>query len=138
MSLTSAVAQALDELTQAFRDYPILHRLDGQGGAWVIVDDLPLSSAFLPATSWIGFAISAVYPRADVYPHFVCPELQCADGSPLTTPLNAGQTMPGFERPAVMLSRRSNRWDPSRDTATLKLHRVLLWFAEHDQQQVAG
>jgi len=29
-----------------------------------------------------------------------------------------------------MVSRRSNRWDPARDTAALKLHRVLLWFRE--------
>lgn len=103
---------------------------DGHGGAFVVVDDLELGRAFTPSRSWIGFQIPALYPRADVYPHYVCPELGRADGGPLTTPLNPGQAMPGFNRPAVMVSRRSNRWDPARDTAALKLQRICLWFAE--------
>ena len=102
----------------------------------MIVDELDLGPAFTPRTSWVGFAISPLYPRADVYPHFVRPDIAKANGSILTVPLNPGQTMPGFARPATMVSRRSNRWDPARDTAVLKLHRVLLWFqaqAAHDR-----
>jgi hypothetical protein len=38
-----------------------------------------------------------------------------------------------------MVSRRSNRWDPARDTAALKLHRVLLWLDEQaPRRQVAA
>ena len=130
MAIAPAVAEALVELERAFPDHAIQSRADSQGGVWVIVEDMPLGSAFVPAVSWIGFAISALYPRADVYPHYVCPQLLRADGGLLSPPLNAGQVMPGFERAAVMVSRRSNRWDPARDTAALKLHRVLLWFDE--------
>ena len=36
--------------------------------------------------------------------------------------------MPGFELPAIQISRRSNRWNPDRDTAALKLARVLDWI----------
>ena len=130
MTIAPAVAHALVELEQAFPDHAIQSRPDSQGGVWVIIEDIPLGPAFVPAVSWIGFAISALYPRADVYPHYVCPQLSRTDGAPLAAPLNAGHVMPGFERTAVMVSRRSNRWDPARDTAALKLHRVLLWFDE--------
>ena len=97
----------------------------------MILEDLDLGPAFTPSTSSVGFAISPLYPRADVYPHFVRPDLARSDGSALTAPLNPGHAMPGFNRPAVMVSRRSNRWNPACDTAALKLHRVLFWFNEH-------
>jgi hypothetical protein len=45
--------------------------------------------------------------------------------------------MPGFDRPAAQVSRRSNRWNPALDTATLKLMRVLRWFAEHEAEVAA-
>jgi hypothetical protein len=127
---TAAVQQALLELAESFPGHQLEQRPDGAGGAWVVLDDLPLGPAFVPACSWVGFAIGALYPRADVYPHFVRPELRRADGQPLTTPLNPGHPMPGFDRLAVMVSRRSNRWDPAHDTAALKLHRILLWFSQ--------
>jgi len=37
--------------------------------------------------------------------------------------------MPGFNLPAVMVSRASHRWNPVTDTAALKLLRVLEWLA---------
>jgi hypothetical protein len=128
--MNSSVAAAIDQVARAFPDSRTTYLEDGQGGAFVVVDALDLGSAFASPTSWVGFAISPLYPRADVYPHFVRPDLARADGAALTVPLNPGQTMPGFQRPATMVSRRSNRWDPARDTAALKLHRVLLWFRE--------
>jgi len=124
------VTQAIMQVVHAFPDYGISHLHDGQGGAFVIVEDLELGTAFAPTRSWVGFAVPNLYPRADVYPHFVRPDLARADHMALTTPLNAGHTMPGFNRPAIMVSRRSNRWEPGRDTAALKLQRVLLWFRE--------
>ena len=96
----------------------------------MVVEELDLGPAFTPNTSWIGFAISSLYPRADVYPHFVRADLTRADRAAPTTPLNPGHTMPGFNRPGIMVSRRSNRWDPGRDTAALKLQRVVLWFRQ--------
>ncbi|MGO9751982.1 MAG: hypothetical protein ACLP8S_16220 [Solirubrobacteraceae bacterium] len=126
--MNAAVATAIAHVVRAFPDATTQHLDDGQGGAFVIVDGLDLGPAFTPRTTWVGFAISPLYPRADVYPHYVRPDLAKSDGSMLTVPLNPGQVMPGFNRPATMVSRRSNRWDPARDTAVLKLHRVLLWF----------
>jgi hypothetical protein len=124
------VAAAIEQLGRAFAGHAVSALEDGQGGAFVIVDDLELGPAFTPSRSWIGFQIPALYPRADVYPHYVCPELSRSDGGPLTAPLNPGIPTPGFNRPAVMVSRRSNRWDPAMDTAALKLQRLCTWFAE--------
>lgn len=133
--MTPSVTAAIKHVACAFPDSRTSYLDDGHGGAFVIVDGLDLGPAFTPRTSWIGFAIPALYPRADVYPHFARPDLARANGAALTVPLNPGQTMPGFNRPATMVSRRSNRWDPSRDTAVLKLHRVLLWFKEQAAPQ---
>jgi hypothetical protein len=122
------VTAAISQLARAFTDHRVTQLDDGLGGAFVIVEDLDLGPAFTPSISWIGFAIPNLYPRADCYPHFARPDLARSDHAALTAPLNPGHMMPGFNRPAVMISRRSNQWDPARDTAALKLHRVQLWF----------
>jgi Prokaryotic E2 family E len=131
--MTPDVQEAIAELQRAFAGHRVEVLETGDGGARVLVHDLELGTAFAPTTSWVGFTIPYNYPRADVYPHFVDAELARADGRALPTPpLNAGHQMPGFNRPAVMVSRRSNRWDPRRDTAVLKLMRILAWFADQD------
>lgn len=137
--MNAPVKAAVEQLERAFVGHRVEVLEDGQGGAFVIVEDLELGPAFTPLRSWVGFQIPALYPRADIYPHYVCPELTRVDSGPLTTPLNPNRQMPGFNRSAVMVSRRSNHWDPARDTAALKLRRVLMWFAEQaDDIQVAA
>jgi hypothetical protein len=124
------VSQAIDQVRRAFPDHAVQTIAEAQGGAYVVVDDLAIGDAFVQKTSWLGFLIGFQYPRAHVYPHWLREDLTRADGSELRPPLHAGQQMPAFERRAVMLSRASNRWDPSRDTAALKLERVLRWLQE--------
>jgi hypothetical protein len=63
-----------------------------------------------------------------VYPHYLRPDLALANGQAFTPPLHPGQQLPGFAEPALMVSRASHRWDPVRDTAALKLVRVLEWL----------
>jgi hypothetical protein len=136
--MTPAVATALEQLNFAFPENPVLALPDAQGGAAVIVENLFIGPAFDPNESWVGFALNYTYPRGHVYPHFLRPDLSHVDGTALTSPVNPGQIMPGFERPATMVSRASNRWDPSRDTATLKLLRVLHWLREQKAVAVAS
>lgn len=136
--MTPAVATAIEQVKLAFPEYAVCFLPDAEGGAAVIVEDLPVGPAFIPSESWVGFALNYTYPRGHVYPHFLRPDLARADGQALTSPLNPGQMMPGFERPAIMVSRASNRWDPSRDTATLKLLRVLQWLREQAGAAVAS
>jgi len=124
------VRQAIDQVRRAFPDHGIETLAEPQGGAYLVVDEVPIGDAFVQTTSWLGFLVGFQYPRAHVYPHWLREDLARADGSELRPPLHAGHQMPGFERRAVMLSRASNRWDPSRDTAALKLERVLHWLRE--------
>lgn len=129
--MTPEVQHRIEQIRAAFPGHAVHVLADGQGGAHVVVDDLELGPAFAPATSWVGFTLDFQYPRSDVYPHFLRPDLAMADGRTLLSPpLHAGQTMPGFGRAATMISRRSTRRDPARDTAALKLLRVLHWFHE--------
>lgn len=126
MALKERVAVAVDELRKAFASSEVTAREDGQGGAYVIVEMVPLRG-FRQEASWFGFRITFQYPYADCYPHFVASELLRADGSsPLRTGLTAGHTFEG--RPALQLSRRSNRLNPQTDTALLKLEKVVRWL----------
>jgi hypothetical protein len=128
--MTPEVETAIAEIQRAFPEHPVRTLEDGQGGARVIVEDLPIGDRFDPTTSWVGFPIGFQYPRAQVYPHYVRPDLRRRDGQPHTAPVHPGQTMPGFDESALMVSRGSNRWNPATDTALLKLLRVLEWLQE--------
>ena len=63
-------------------------------------------------------------PYADVYPHFVRGDLTRLDGQPLGEATSPG-TFDG--RPAVQISRRSNRRDQA-ETPLLKALKVLEWL----------
>ena len=92
---------------------------EAQGGADVKVEDLDLGGGYEPETSWVGFRIAYDYPRAQVYPFYLRPDLARANGVAFQPPINLGQTLSGFNEPAIMVSRGSNRWNPARDTAAL-------------------
>jgi hypothetical protein len=130
--VTDDVRQAIEELEQSFPGHAIRTLEDGEGGAYVLVEALDLGTQYAPPTSWVGFHITHPYPDADVYPHFIAGETRylgsstSAHGFP--DGMQPNQTMPGFNRAAIQISRRSNRWDPDRDTAALKLARVLDWI----------
>jgi len=100
-------------------------REDGEGGAYVIVEEVDLGDPWQQPTTWIGFRITFQYPYIDVYPHYVRGDLARADGQPLG---DAMSPTTFEERPAIQASRRSNRWDPRLDTAAIKLQKVLLWL----------
>jgi hypothetical protein len=56
---------------------------DGAGGAWVMIDPVRLGHTYVQDSTWIAFQITFPYPEADVYPHFVRPDLSRADGAVL-------------------------------------------------------
>lgn len=124
--MTPEVAAAVAEVKQAFPDQSVEVITEAQGGAYVIVDDLPIGERFAPSTTWVGFLITFQYPDADVYPFFVRPDLKRADGAQLPGGLS-GPTV-WNNRSAVQVSRRSNRWMPGVDTAATKLAKVLSWL----------
>ena len=125
MDLTPEVAEAVDEIRDAFPDVDVSVREDGQGGAFVVVDPVDPGEQYNHRATWIGFQITFQYPYSDVYPHFVRGDLSRLDGAALGDGTSA-TTWEG--RPAVQLSRRANHLDPTTDTAVLKLLKVLEWF----------
>lgn len=120
-----AVAQAIDEIRCTFEGCGVETDADGSGGAFVTVTGIRIGRPYAQEAVWIGFLITFQYPYADVYPHFTTAEL---------TRLNGGGLGEGFGlgsfrgRPAMQISRRSNRLNPQTDTAALKLLKVVRWM----------
>jgi hypothetical protein len=135
--MKAEVAKALEELTTGAPGTGVRSKEDPDGGAYVIVDGIEIGTNFEPASSWIGFHITWSYPDADVYPHFLGPEVRyvgkCAapnehpDGA-LPVPMTRGAMMPGFELPAIQISRRSNRRNAETDSALQKLLRIITFL----------
>lgn len=122
---TPAVRSALEDLERAFPDHRITVQEDGEGGAYVTMEDLELGPPYEQATTWVGFRIGFQYPYADVYPHLVREDLKRLDGRPLGEGMSPASFL---GKPAVQISRRSNNLNPAAQTAVLKLLKVLEWL----------
>ncbi len=132
--MKQAVQQSIEEIKAAGVGANVEVKEDPDGGAYVLVDGVDISSAFEPSTSWIAFQIVWSYPDADCYPHFIVPEVTYvgsgaapnvhADGN-LPTSMTRSAVAPGFDRPAIQVSRRSNRRSSETDSALHKLLRVV-------------
>jgi hypothetical protein len=119
-----SVASAIDDIKSEFLEAVITIAPDGQGGARVCLDGVQLRSPRFQGVTWIGFYITFVYPNADIYPHYVRPDL-IINGS-AAAPLHPNHEFMG--RSAIMVSRVNRSHDPSTDTALLKLHKVIEWL----------
>lgn len=125
--INAEVRQAIAEIEGSFPNTRVTAEEDGSGGAHVFLNSVPLADFYAQGDTWVGFHITNGYPFADVYPHFVRPDLQYANGKQLARQgLSSGHTFRG--RSAVQISRRSNRRDASTDTAALKLLKVVEWL----------
>ncbi|MGV4982924.1 hypothetical protein ACVB8X_16325 [Streptomyces sp. NRAIS4] len=126
ITLVPAIAEAVEAVRSHFVGHPVAVRTDGAGGVVVIIEDVPVGSAYVPSVTWLGFQISAAYPDADVYPHYTG-VLTRADGQPHGP---AMQQVQWQDRPAMQISRRSNRRDAAVDNAALKAERIRRWLAD--------
>jgi hypothetical protein len=124
--MTPDVEAAITELKQIFDGHTIDITPEAQGGAYIKVHDLDIGQQFTPSRTWVGFLINFQYPRSDVYPHFMEPTVRYADGSHWRDGISGPMDWNGTQ--AIQISRRSNRWDASRDTAVIKLVKVLEWL----------
>jgi hypothetical protein len=128
-SVTATITEAIEEVRETFADATVTVDTDGNGGAWVVIDSVPLGSVYLQDSTWIAFQITFPYPEADVYPHFVRPDLSRADGAALGAGFSLAKW--GLSGDVGMqLSRRSNRLNPAVDTAATKVLKVLKWLNE--------
>jgi len=133
------VEAAVAELREGLPGHAITVKEDPEGGAFVIVEGIDIGECFSPSVSWVGFHITWPYPESDVYPHFIDQEVRYIGkgpspvqhaGGPLPSSMSRGQKMPGFDKAAIQVSRRSNRWNPATDTALRKLLRVVAFLRE--------
>jgi hypothetical protein len=100
----------------------------GDGGAKVVVRQISLAdSPYAQADTWCGFTITFAYPYADIYPHFVRPDLARRDNGALGQSFHPGRDFYG--EPSVMLSRRTKVFNQDYPmSALLKLEKVMEWM----------
>ena len=136
--MTPEVEEAIEDIRRRFKDCTVLVGPDKDGGACVILEDVPLGAPYEQSHTWIGFHITHACPYADVYPHFMRGDLARADKKALGESMTQNHQFPqpGVvenntipPRPAVQVSRRSNKRDPQSDLETplIKLLKVLRW-----------
>lgn len=117
------VSTAIEELKRQFSGSLFVVREDGQGGAYVVLEPVPLGPKFRPEATWIGFHIPAQYPYADIYPVFIGGDVRRADGVPFQAPVTPGHKFEG--RAANQISRRSAAAQGGAQKATAKILKVL-------------
>lgn len=129
-SLSGNVEAAIDRVRQNFPEATLEVIEDDKGGAFVIVDSVPLGSPYAQSESWIGFQITAACEYADCYPHFLRPDLSRLDGAPLGGGFSSTTfQVLGSPRIATQVSRRTNKVVvPSIDNPALKLLKVIRWL----------
>src|SRR4051794_31112014 len=124
--MTPEVILAVEEIHAAFDGHKIDIEEETQGGAYVTLHGAAIGPRFQPDVSWVGFLITFQYPRADVYPHFIDGGVSVVGGSSYPGGITAGHNWRG--KNALQVSRKSNRWNATVDTAALKLAKVLEWL----------
>jgi len=129
-SISGNVEAALDHIRKNFAESRLDVHEDGKGGAFVVLDPVPMGHPYCQDTSWVGFHVTAACEYADCYPHFFRPDLSRVDGGPLGE--GFGSTtfqIPGAPRQAVQVSRRTNKAvTPSVSNPLVKLLKVLRWL----------
>ena len=124
--MNEQVAKGLEQIRTSFPGREVVARDDGEGGAYVIVEGVELGAPYVQAETWVGARLTMQYPYADVYPLYVRGDLARVDGGPLGE--GTQPNVPFEGRTAVQISRRSNRLNPARDTAAMKLQKVIAWM----------
>jgi hypothetical protein len=117
------VSTAIEELKRQFSASALAVREDGQGGAYVLVESVPLGTRYRPTVTWLGFQIPAQYPYADIYPVFIGSDVVRVDGVAFAAPITPGHNFEG--RTAIQISRRNGAAQSGTQKATAKILKVL-------------
>ena len=122
------VANAIEGLKRAFPSSDVCSQEDGDGGAYVIVEDVAIGCRYRPSSTWLGGHITALYPYADIYPLFISDNVRRVDGVAFESPVTPGAKF--LERPALQISRRNNHMQHYPQTAVAKFVKVLHFLGE--------
>lgn len=126
--LTPEVERAIAEIRSTFEGHAVGVEPDGQGGAYVVIQGVELGPLYEQEDSWFGGHITFQCPYSDVYPLFVRPDLRRRDGRAI----GDGTSNAGWrDKPAVQISRRSNRLNPATDRPVHKFLKVIEWLRTH-------
>lgn len=121
--MNQEVAEAIGELKAAYPSSTVTVTEDGQGGAYVTVEEVDLGSRLEPRTSWMGGHITALYPYADIYPLFIDAGVRRSDGQPFQIPITHGHIFQG--RPALQVSRINRQVQLTTQTAVMRFKKTL-------------
>lgn len=120
--MTPSVSSAVEGLRKAFPAATLnILSEDGQGGAFVVLENVELGEQFAPGHTWFGAHLPASLPYADIYPVFMGNDVRRANGAPLNGPF---QPVNWQGRPATQVSRRNNRYQAGH-TAASKFVKVM-------------
>jgi hypothetical protein len=121
--MNQEVAEAIEQLKVAFTGSAVTVTEDGQGGAYVVVEDVDLGPGFEPRTSWMGGHITALYPAADIYPLFIDAGVRRINGRSFEVPITAGHRW--RDRPALQVSRINRQVQLIPQTAVMRFKKTL-------------
>ncbi|HEY6735742.1 MAG TPA: hypothetical protein VI256_18440, partial [Roseiarcus sp.] len=110
-------------LKRAFPAANLAVEEDGEGGARFILSDMAIGDRYVPAATWLGAHIPALYPYADIYPVFMDAGVRRADGVAFVPPITPNASFMG--RPAIQISRRNNLAQQHAQTALGKILKIL-------------
>jgi hypothetical protein len=123
LELSAAIAAAVAELERDFGSVAV--EPDGEGGAFVRVEDVDVGEGWVPRLVPIEFQVQYNYPFAAIYPYYTVPEIRRANGSGWPSGL---QRVDWRGRQVAQISLRSPRWQPNIETAASNLAQVRHWF----------
>lgn len=127
VAMSSEIAEAVEQVRRQFEGQLVEVSTDGNKGVFVVVQDVDPGAAYVEERTWLGFQISSAYPHCDVYPHY-CGTLIRRDEQPHGDGLTQIEWIGRPGVPGLQISRRSPRWNPRVDTASIKAIKVLTWL----------
>lgn len=128
--LKGPVQEGVDGIEAAYPWAQVRVVPDGQGGAWVEMQEIRIGAPYQQETSFLIFLLPFNLPGSDIYPFFVRPDLSRADGAALGPAFQVTQlSWPGDsqQRAVVQISRRT-RGAFTMQTAPQKIAKVLDWL----------
>jgi hypothetical protein len=125
MDVSPAVTNAVAEL-RLDHDVVVIEP-DGEGGAYVTVEDVDLGPQWEPQRIDLSFHLPFNYPFAAVYPFYGPSDLRRADSGECPPVI---QRVEWRGRPVAQISLRASRWQPQIDTASGAVAQVRYWFKD--------
>jgi hypothetical protein len=121
--LSQGVSVGLQQLEEVFTGR-VRHEPDGEGGAFVVVEEIELGEHWSARTAELAFHLAYNYPASSIYPYYLQPDIVPAGGA---FP-QALQRVEWRGSPMIQVSLRQENWDPRRDNAVGAVMQTQDWL----------